>query len=148
MAKEIKSIIFTVFLFIVFVLMALEANTFSDKAKFFPFFVAIVASILCFISVILQTIDVLKKKGTLSKSENKDELKGLFKYLGWVVGYIAGIYVIGFIFATILFLLLFLKLEAKLKVVGTLLSTSIVIGVLLLLEYAMNLYWPLGILFS
>lgn len=150
MSKDLKSILFTGFLFIVFLLMALEANSFSDKAKFFPFFVALMASLLSLLSIILQTITLIQKRQKESKAvdEAASDIKEVFKYLLWVIGYIVTIYFIGFIFATTLFLLLFLKIESKFKWVPTIFSTGIVIGILLLLERLLNLYWPLGIIFS
>ncbi|SFB10295.1 Tripartite tricarboxylate transporter TctB family protein [Lentibacillus halodurans] len=144
MSKEVKSILFTAFLFILFCLMALEANTFTDKAKFFPFFVAIGAAFIAFVSVILQTFEHVKK--TKEEEEEAVEMKKMLKYIFWFVGYGVLIYVLGFMPATILFLLVFLLVESKFRVMTTILSTALVVGVLILFANVMNLYWPAGVL--
>lgn len=147
MTKEMKSILFTSFLFILFCLMALEANTFVDKAKFFPFFVAIGAAFLSFVSIILQTIDFRKgSKDKQSDEEESGELKEVLRYVFWIVGFIALIYIIGLMLATIIFLLVFLLIESKFRVVTTIFSTALVIGGLLLISNILNLYWPTGLL--
>ncbi|WP_176555724.1 tripartite tricarboxylate transporter TctB family protein [Virgibacillus ndiopensis] len=145
MSKEIKSILFTTFLFIVFCLMAFEANTFADKAKFFPFFVAIGAAFLAFVSIVLQTIEIVRSNKENS-IDDVGEIKKVLKYVLWAVGYIALIYFIGFMLATIVFLLVFLLIESKFRIITTVLSTALVVVGLMLFGNVLNLYWPTGLL--
>ncbi|WP_010531848.1 tripartite tricarboxylate transporter TctB family protein [Lentibacillus jeotgali] len=146
MSKEVKSILFTFFLFIIFCYMGWEANSFSDKAKFFPFFVAIGAAVLSFVSLVLQSIDLFLRKQKNEHTEDIGEIKRVLQYVLWVVGYIALIYVVGLILATILFLLVFLLVESKFRFVTTVFSTVLVIGGLFLISNILNLYWPSGLL--
>ncbi|WP_170006083.1 tripartite tricarboxylate transporter TctB family protein [Bacillus fonticola] len=146
MSKEVKSISFTVFLLIVFGLMAWEASTFADLAKFFPFFVSIFAAFLALVSIVLQSIELKKKRNEESDHDEDIDKKALTKYILWVVGYIAVTYVVGLILATILFLLLFLLLESKFRVSTSVLCTTFVIGILWIIGNALNLYWPEGLL--
>jgi small-conductance mechanosensitive channel len=148
MSKEMKSILFTSFLFVIFCLMAFEAHTFADKAKFFPFFVAIGAAFIALVSILLQSVELVKNKKRKEEVDEEEtaEVKKLIKYILWVVGFVALIYVIGFMLATILFLVVFLLVESKFRIHTTLISTALVIGVLVLFGNVMNLYWPTGLL--
>lgn len=148
MSKEMKSILFTGSLFIMFCIMALEANTFADKAKFFPLFVALGAVFIALVSITLQTIQLIKSR---KSNENKDEEEAgetgeMIKYVLWIIGYVALIYIIGFMPATILFLLAFLLVESKFRIITTIPLIVLVVGVLVVFSNIMNLYWPTGLL--
>lgn len=157
MGTRIFSLVFTLFLFVVFTLAAIEANNFTNLASFFPLFTAIIAANLALISSIIQGINIYKlKKGIINESDAKDnaiELESenaslglIFYYVGWVVGYVLIIYLLGLIIATIIFLVLFFTIESKFKVWKTLLATAIVITLIISFGNLMNLYWPTGVI--
>lgn len=157
MNKRIFSLIFTLFLFVVFTLAAIEAKNFTSLASFFPLFTAIIAAILSLISSLIQGINIYRlKKGKISESDAKDnaiELESedaslglIFYYMGWVAGYVVIIYLLGLIIATVIFLVLFFMIESKFKILKTLIFTAIVITLIISFGNLMNLHWPTGVI--
>lgn len=156
MSKRIFSLVFTLFLFVIFTWAAIEANNFSDLASFFPLFTAIIAANLALVSSIIQAINIYRvKKGTLTESEQEEEavelqseeasLGTIFYYVGWVAGYVLIIYLFGLLIATAVFLIAFFIIESRFKIWKTLLFTAVVITLIISFGNLMNLYWPTGI---
>lgn len=145
MNKQLGSIIFSFVLLIVFILMAIEATSFAKLAKFFPLYIAIGAIVITSISILLQ-LKGYRKDRVQEERASKEENLATFKYILWILGFVVAIYVLGFVIATVIFLIAFQLLESKHKVLPTLGSTAVVIGLLYGFTSLMNLYWPKGLL--
>ena len=150
MKTKRNSLIFTFILFVFFCWAAIEANTFSDKASFFPLFTAIISANVSLISFILQLIQyVRKRKAGVSASDEEDTetpISNILYYLGWIAGYVVLIYLIGLIWSTLIFLLAFFLIESKFKVWKAALFSVIVVTIIISFGNLMNLYWPEGLI--
>lgn len=159
MRKSHYSLLFSFFLFLVFVYAAWEAYSFNELAKFFPFYIAILGVVLTAIHVIISIIAFIRENKvfqTEQKSEQKpaqksekksdeEEEGSVLKYMLWIIGYIGFIYLIGFLSATTLFLLAFLYVESKFSILKTIIAIIITQIVIHVFASSINLYWPEGI---
>ncbi|MET3699861.1 tripartite tricarboxylate transporter TctB family protein [Bacillus oleivorans] len=142
------SLIFSVFLFLLFSYGALESSSFSKLAKFFPLYIAIAGVVLTLILVIVNIVKVVKekeKKADQSGDQTGEKEGSNLKYMLWIIGYVFLIWLIGFLAATTLFLILFLHIESKFKTLYIALSLVLTHGVIFVFSNAINLYWPAGI---
>ncbi|MDV2886592.1 tripartite tricarboxylate transporter TctB family protein [Alkalihalophilus pseudofirmus] len=145
MSRLLASTLFSFFLFVFFVLFALEAATFSRLAQFFPYYISITGAVLSFIYTTIQMRELIKQR------ESKEELMTLkikrpLKYLVWLIGYVVLVYIAGIIVASVLFLAAFLYVESRFSVIKTVMSISVVVTGLMLFSNFMNLYWPNNLL--
>lgn len=153
MIKSHYSVMFSVFIFLLFLFGAWQAYSFSELAKFFPYYIAIVGAVLALIIVIVSIVSIQKEKEGVkqvdsvdsSEQDSDEDGKLTLRYMAWFTGYIVLIYVIGFLAATTLFLILFLYLETKYSVLKILISVIATHTVIYLFSSAINLYWPEGI---
>lgn len=144
MRKDLLAVLFSFLQLIIFGWMAWEAAHFSELARYFPFYIALIATILVLIDVIS---GIRKWRRSRSKGQPfHHNMRGLFKYVGWICSYIGLIYLVGFMLATAMFLFMFLYVEARLRVTRIALSISIVMVVLLLFSHFIQLYWPQNVL--
>jgi hypothetical protein len=146
MNKEKLSLIFSIGFFILFSLMAWEALSFKELARFFPQYIAIGAAVLSLFDIFFKI-----KKLQKIKQENEPlhgNLAAVMKYILWIFGYLIMIYLVGLVLATIIFLAGFLMVEAKLSLVKTGLSVGVVIILIMFFGDVMKLYWPRSLLAS
>jgi len=145
MNKSKYSLVFTVFLFILFVCLAWQASHFGELARFFPLYISIGGAVLTLAEVVVQLRRVIK--------ESKDHVETVhdspwlvLKYLFWVLGYLGVIYIVGFIIGTAVYLLTFLYFETKFSIVKSAFGAAVAVSLLLLFGEVMTLYWPEGML--
>lgn len=145
MKKQLYSIIFSVFMLLVFCWMAWQALDFHELARYFPLYLSLVAVVLSLLSIFLQVKKYLahRHKSNEANSEFNPEV---FKYIGWIIGYVFLIFLLGFVIGTAVFLAAFLLFETKQSLIKTALSVTITIGMILLFGSLMKLYWPTGVL--
>ncbi|MCP8616317.1 tripartite tricarboxylate transporter TctB family protein [Salirhabdus salicampi] len=144
MRQNYYSLIFSMFLMLIFLVASWLAYSFNDLAKFFPYTIAIGGAILTFIHVILSIVKMVKGENA-SNEEQHEEEGSVLRYMLWIIGYIGLIYIIGFLTATTLFLAFFLYFESKFSVLKTAISLAIVLSLIHIFANMMNLYWPEGV---
>jgi flagellar biosynthesis protein FliP len=144
--REKYSLIFSCFLFVLFSGAAWQAYHFVELARFFPFYISIVAAIVSLGEMLLIIRKIKKRKGEAENSlEDSKQSGSVVKYMIWIVAYIVIIIVLGFLPATVLFLFAFLYFETKFSLVKSLLSVAITMTVITIIANIMTLYWPKGI---
>ncbi|MFZ4451370.1 tripartite tricarboxylate transporter TctB family protein [Salibacterium aidingense] len=140
MDKKTASLLFSLFLLLLFSGMAWEAAGFTELARFFPFYISIIGAVFCTV----QTIFLLKE-WIRDKEEKKSpnlQIKAPTKYIGWIIGYVLLIYIFGLMAATGTYLILFLTMETRLNWWKTAGTTVLVLLFLNFFSIYMNLYWP------
>jgi hypothetical protein len=144
MSKEKLSIIFSILVFAIFGLAALEAQNFRELARFFPFYIAIMGAIVVLADLIVQ----LRRRSKSKKPEKAlhENLPAALKYLLIIIGYLVLIYIFGIFIGTAIYLFCFLYFETKFGLIKSIISVAIVIGFIMLFGDVMNLYWPKNLL--
>jgi hypothetical protein len=143
--KEKYSLIFSVFVLILFCWMAWEARGFAELARFFPLYISIGGAVLALVDIILRIIKLNRNKNNESESVH-DKPLSVLKYFIWIVGFLVLIYLLGFLVATTIFLFAFLYIEAGFKLIKTFLSVTVTMVAIISFSNVMTLYWPKGLL--
>src|SRR5690625_2221849 len=143
MDKAVAQLSFTSLLLLFFIYTAVAATSFKELARYFPLYLSVIGAVLLFIEVIRQLL-------TIKKNMKKDEqlhpnIKAVILYTLYLTGYILLVYLIGMIIATVIFLFVFLYFTAKMRLISSIITVIVVVGVLMLFADVMNLYWPKSI---
>ena len=140
MNKAIAQLGFTILLFFLFIYSAIEATSFKQLAKYFPLYISIIAAILLLIEIIRQ---IIKLKENKEKGEQfHPNLKGAFKYTLYLIVYVLLVYLIGFVLASIIYVFVFLYFIAKMRLISSIITVAVLVGLMIMFGDAMNLYWP------
>ena len=144
MNKAIAQLSFTSLLLLFFIYTAVAATSFKELARYFPLYLSVIGAVLLFIEVIRQLL-------TIKKNMKKDEklhpnIKGAILYTLYLTGYILLVYLLGMIIATVIFLFIFLYFTAKMRLISSIITVIVVVGILMLFADVMNLYWPKSVL--
>ncbi len=135
------SLIFTTLLTLLFIWGAVEATTFTDKARFFPLYISIIATIFV-ITELMLTVTRLVKKESDSSSFHPNLMEAL-KYMGWMLFLLGAIYLVGFKVGAVVFLGAFLYFVTGLKLRKILVIVAVTfICMYIFGDYYMNLHWP------
>ncbi|WP_018922888.1 tripartite tricarboxylate transporter TctB family protein [Salsuginibacillus kocurii] len=140
MKKSHTSIAFNIVFLMIFVWMIIEALNFQEQARYFPFYVGLLACLLMIITIFKEIKDAKKKGPETEKFHN--HLGRVIRYAGWLLFFVILIYIFGLIPAITIYLLLFLLLEAEIGWIKSILSTSIGVTVICLLSIYLDLDWP------
>lgn len=140
MNKAIAQLVFTILMLSFFIYAAVEATSFKQLAKYFPFYVSIIAAVLLLIEIVRQVIQ-------LNKNKAKEELfhpniKGAIKYTLFLIVYILLVYLIGIVLATIIYVFCFLYFIAKMRLVRSVITVVILTIIIVAFGDIMKLFWP------
>lgn len=142
-------LLFSIGLFLFFGWMAWEAASFTEKARYFPYYISITATVLTFFNVLINIRVLLKQKAqaaeVIREQEDEEISEPVLRYILWVVGFIVVIILIGFLPATVLFLLTFLYIETGYGILKAFVGTAAALTFILLFSSYMTIYWPSGI---
>lgn len=145
MNKEKVSLVFSVFVFLLFCWVAIEALSFRELARFFPFYISIIGAILMFIDIIVTVVKMMKNRER-SNEPLHENLPVAFKYLIIIVSYLVLIYLVGIFVGTAIYLFAFLYFETRLGLLKTTISVALVVAGIMVFGDVMNLYWPKSLL--
>ena len=155
--RDMESLVFLLFVGLLFTLAAWNAGSFPMKARVFPQVVACAAIVLVVVELLRRFITLRRARSPRDSQVDQDLLveerptftdqfvAGL-PYLAWIGGFYLLIYLAGFLVASGVFVFLFLTFVGKMRwyaAGGTALS---LILVLLFLRSVMSLTWPSGLL--
>lgn len=140
MNKAVVQLVFTIFIFLVFVYTAYEAQDFKKLARYYPLYVSIASAGLIFLEIIRQLVSF--KKEYNKRELLHEDMRGVFKYTFLLTLYILLAYIIGIIPASFIYVTLFLILVAKMKPWKALLLVIILLVLLIIFARVMVLYWP------
>lgn len=141
MNKDILNLIFSAFLFILFIFTTIEALTFTRLAQFFPLYISIAGAFLTLIYLVTKIIAYRKQQTEGRSTQTVPVLKPL-RYIGWILGYLVLIYIGGLLLATAVFLFIFLFFESKMTLIKTSVSVVAVLVGISFLSSALDIYWP------
>jgi hypothetical protein len=147
---------FTTLLVVTFAWVILEARGFPTQAAIFPLTVGSAGLALAVMTVV---IDFRRYRlegsavggdapstASTAAYEPGSPIGYVFgragKYLLWMIGYLALMFIIGLVAAAAVFVTAFLFFEAKVKLRYLWLAPVAVVGLLLTLANAVNLFWP------
>lgn len=143
MNKQVISIIFSLVIFLVFCWGAIEAQSFRELARFFPFYICLLGAFVMMIDIIVRLIKMKKDK---SNEPLHNNMFGVIKYTIIICSYLLLIYLVGIVIGTGVFLFTFLFYEAKLSVIKCGISVAVIVIGILIIGDVMNLYWPRSLL--
>ncbi|WP_082235498.1 tripartite tricarboxylate transporter TctB family protein [Halobacillus massiliensis] len=143
MTKQSLNIIFTFFIFIVFIWAAVTALTFSRLAQFFPLYVSIAGSIVSGIYLVMEVLKIMKQKD--KSSHSKVLIIKPIVYIGWIIGYVFTIFLVGLFIASAIYLITFLLIESKFTFFKALYSTGIALVIISVISNLLNIAWPQSI---
>lgn len=140
-SKSKVSLVFTVLLTLLFIWFALEATTFSERARFFPLYISLIAILFVVIELVLTFTRFFSKKEEVSSFH--PNLIEAIKYIGWIMLLLGLIYLVGFKVGASVFLGAFLYFVTGFKWWRVLVAVAITFTCLFLFgDYYMNLHWP------
>ncbi len=147
---------FSTLLIIIFTWALIEASGFPSQARIFPF---VVGSAGLTLALLTLAIDFRRFRvqgsavggdapstASTSAYEPGSPIGYVFaragKYLLWMLGYLLLMFTIGLVAAAAVFVTAFLFFEAKVKLRYLWIAPIAVVGLLLTLANAVNLFWP------
>jgi putative tricarboxylic transport membrane protein len=130
-----------------FVIAVVIAQNFSEGGKLFPYAVGGAGILLALLSLSRDSVRIRREGGlgTLTY-EWRQRLRIVGVSLAWLLGYIWLVFAIGMIPGSGLFAFVFLLAVARMKVLGSVLYTAGIVGVLFVLQEFAELVMPSGYL--
>lgn len=140
MNKAAAQFTFTIIMFLFFIYTLIEAASFKKLAKYFPFYISIIALVMLAIEIIRQIINF--KKSSESGEVMHPNIKGVIKYTFYLIIYVGLVYLIGIVLASLIYVFVFLYFIAQMKWWQASLTVVILLVFIVQLGKFMNLHWP------
>ncbi|WP_096187176.1 tripartite tricarboxylate transporter TctB family protein [Evansella halocellulosilytica] len=140
-SKSKVHIAFTALLTLLFLWFAMEATSFSDRARFFPLYISLIAIFFVVLELAVGIFRTVRKKA--DSDPFHPNLTEALTYILWILFLLILIYLVGFKVGSIVFLGAFLYFVTKLKWWKVLAAVLITFLCLYLFgDHYMNLHWP------
>lgn len=143
--RFVEQVVFLCVAGLLFLWVAWEARTFPDRSRIFPQVVAAAAFLLTLLGLARDAragVDPEVHGGTPFVAR----MRAAVPYLLWIGGYYVALWLLGFPVATALFVFAFLRVEGEMGNVRAAVGVALLLGVFGLLWWALELYWPVGLL--
>lgn len=139
MIRKVYSIVFVIFLILLFSVAAYEALSFQRLASYFPLYISLIGAGL---SIYVLYFETRNLKHDSERQIEPSSTMSYFSYIAWMLFFVACIYLVGLPIASGIFLLLFLRYEAHQSYISIVISVLGVVGVLIGFAELMNLNYP------